>query len=158
MTLEEIRQLKSYYDIPQLITEEMLTIRNCEEQMSAVVLSSAPISGMPSGHGKPSDMTANMALANTTVEFDKEIRLCSQRIAYYRDLQSRIRNFINQLDPIDLKIITLKFLGPSDPRKRQRWRTPNWDVIAKQLDYSESHVRHRVKAIIKQYDLKDSRK
>lgn len=159
MTIEEIRQLKMYYDLPRLICEEIATIRHCEEQRDIISLPGVLSSGMPSGKGTTSDMTANMALSHgSATEYDREIAACSNRIAGYRELQNRIRSFLLTLDTTDLKIIRLKYLGPRDPRERERWRSPSWRKIARQLDYSEQHVRRRVKSVFYRFSQKDERK
>ena len=61
-----IRRLNTYYDIPQLIEEELQTIRHAEEQRSQISLRSPTVNGLPGGKGQHSDRTASQALSSTT--------------------------------------------------------------------------------------------
>ena len=58
MTPEQIKRLlQRYYDIPQMIDEELATIRHCQEERGKFSLQSPNLSGMPTGKGSTSDQS-----------------------------------------------------------------------------------------------------
>lgn len=158
MTLEEAKNLlRKYHDIPQLIEEELATIRNCENQKNQIVLPSVNLSGTP-GSGVPSDRTASLALSDTAKEYEKEIKACYVRIADLHRQKDLVKQWLDSLDNTDRTILTMKYIGPSDRAKRLKWRPAKWTEIAKRVSYSRSQVFRRIKVILHRICEKDETK
>ena len=148
-TQEQVKALlEKYYDIPAMIAEEYATIQNCQDQIGVFSLSSVNISGMPGGKGKPSDRTANEALRDQAAEYENEIRTCRRRIADLRLQRDWVREKLSTLDRIDERIVKLKYLGPSDPRKRGKWRTPSFDEVGRKTGYSAARAKARAYSVL----------
>ena len=82
MTPEQIKRLlQRYYDIPQMIDEELATIRHCQEERGKFSLASPNLSGMPTGKGSTGDPTAAQAMRDSGAYFDRQIAVCQKRIA-----------------------------------------------------------------------------
>lgn len=139
-----IRRLNTYYDTPQLIEEELQTIRYAEEQRNLISLRSPKITGLPGGKGSHSDRTANEALSSTAKYYDDEIIACQKRIAALRSDRDWCTAALASLCRVDRRIIELAHLGPRDPKARASWmQRPTWYTIAADLGMSISQVRTR---------------
>ena len=69
MTPDQIKKLlQKYYDIPQMIDEELASIRHCQEERGKFSLSSPILSGLPTGKGSTSDQTADGQCAFDTIQ------------------------------------------------------------------------------------------
>ena len=159
MTLEEAKNLlRKYHDIPQLIEEELATIRHCESQKNLISLPSVNLSGIPTGSGRPSDQTAGLALSDTAREYEREIKACYARIAQLRRQKDLVKQWLDSLDSTDQTILTMKYIGPSERAKRLKWRPATWAEIAKKVSYSRSQVFRRVKVILHLISEKDETK
>ena len=159
MTLEEAKNLlRKYHDIPQMIEEELATIRHCEQQKNRIVLPSVNLSGIPTGSGRPSDQTASLALSDTAREYEREIKACYARIAELRRQKDWVKQWLDSLDSTDRMILTMKYIGPSDQVKRSRWRPATWTEIARRVSYSQSQVFRRVSVVLSRISEKDASK
>lgn len=142
-TPEQVRTLlEKYHDIPAMIAEENAVIRYCEEQMQVISLSGVCINGLPSGKGQVSDPTANMAQGQVG-EYEREIRACKARIADLRLERMWVYDHVRRLPRIDERIVRLKYIGPADPARREKWRQPTFFEIGRQIGYSEARVKER---------------
>lgn len=147
-TPEQVRiLLEKYHDIPAMIAEENAVIRHCEEQMQAITLSGVCVNGLPSGKGKISDPTANMAQGQAA-EYEREIRICKARIADLRLERMWVYEHVRCLSRIDERIIRLKYIGPADPARREKWRQPTFFEIGRKIGYSEAAVKKRAYDIL----------
>ena len=137
-----IRRLNAYYDTPQLIEEELQTIRYAEEQRDKVSLRSVQITGLPGGKGSHSDRTADQALSSTAQYYDEEIAACFKRIAALRSDRDWCTAALASLSRADRRLVELAYLGPKDPREREKWlQRPTWYAIGLELGCSEAHAR-----------------
>ena len=152
MDMAEVKKLLGiYYDIPEMIDEEIGTIRHCQEQKGKISLPPVNLSGMPIGKGLPSDRTAALALGDQVKLFDREIAGCYRRIAALRERQSWCTAALCHLDRTDRRILELAYMGPKDPKQRVRWnRKPLWKEIASSVEYSESQTRSRAVCALSQ--------
>ena len=118
MTLEETKNLlRKYHDIPQMIEEDLATIRHCEQQKNQIVLPSVNLSGIPTGSGRPSDQTAGLALSDTAREYEREIKACYARIAELRRQKDLVKQWLDSLDSTDRMILTMKYIRAFRPSK-----------------------------------------
>lgn len=148
-TPEQVRiLLEKYHDVPAMIAEEEAVIRYCEEQMQVISLSGVCINGLPSGKGKISDPTANMAQGQAA-EYEREIRVCKARIADLRMERMWVYEHVRCLSRIDERIIRLKYIGPADPARREKWRQPTFFEIGRKIGYSEARVKERAYKALK---------
>lgn len=148
-TPEQVKTLlEKYYDIPAMIAEEYATIQNCQNQMGVFSLPSVNISGMPGGKGMFSDCTANEVLRDQTAEYENEIHTCRRRIENLRLQRDWVREKLSTLDHIDERIVKLKYLGPSDPRKREKWRPPSFDDVGRKTGYSTARAKARAYSVL----------
>lgn len=144
-----IRRLNTYYDIPQLIEEELQTIRHAEEQRSQISLRSPTVNGLPGGKGQHSDRTASQALSSTTQYYDDEIIACQKRIAALRSDRDWCTAALASLSRADRRIVELAYLGPKDPKARLDWiQRPTWYSIAADMGMSISQVTTRANRIV----------
>lgn len=144
-----IRRLNSYYDTPQLIEEELQTIRHAEEQRNKISLCSPRITGLPGGKGSHSDRTAQQAVSSTTQYYDEEIIACQKRIAALRSDRDWCTAALASLSRADRRLVELAYLGPKDPQARQDWiQRPTWYSIAADMGMSISQVTTRANRII----------
>ena len=144
-----IRRLNSYYDTPQLIEEELQTIRHAEEQRNKISLCSPQITGLPGGKGSHSDRTAQQAISSTAQYYDEEILACQKRIAALRSDQDWCTAALASLNRADRRLVELAYLGPKDPQARQDWiQRPTWYSIAADMGMSISQVTTRANRII----------
>lgn len=133
--------LNTYYDIPKLIEEELQTIRHAEEQRDKVSLPSPQITGLPGSKGTHSDKTADMALTSPQF-YDNEIKECHKRIAKLKAQQNYCTEFLSLLNRVDRRLVELAYLGPKDPKEREKWlQRPTWYAIGLELGCSEAHAR-----------------
>lgn len=152
MTPDQIKKLlQKYYDIPQMIDEELATIRHCQEERGKFSLSSPILSGLPTGKGNTSDQTANAAMRDNTVYFDRQIESCRKRIARLQEQQDWCRVALGTLGLTERRILALAYLGPKDPDARKMWtRRPPWKEIADKVGYSESQTYDIARKIIQE--------
>lgn len=144
-----IRRLNSYYDTPQLIEEELQTIRHAEEQRNKISLRSPTVNGLPGGKGTHSDRTASQALSSTAQYYDDEIIACKKRIAALRSDRDWCTAALASLNRADRKLVELAYLGPKEPERRKDWLTrPTWFAISTELKCSEERARIRGAKII----------
>lgn len=150
MTVDEVKKLlKIYYDIPRMIADEWATIRNCGSEKYQISLPSVNLTGLPGGKGLPGDRTAAMALKDQERYYDKEIMRCQKRITDLQEKRNWMGVALGQLDPTDLRILELAYMG--DPKDRRHvYRRPPWKEIASKVDYSESQTRERVRIVLLQ--------
>lgn len=152
MTPDQIKKLlQKYYDIPQMIDEELATIRHCQEERGKFSLSSPILSGLPTGKGSTSDQTANAAMRDNTIYFDRQIESCQKRIARLQEQQDWCRVALGTLGLTERRILELAYLGPKDPDARKMWtRRPPWKEIADKAGYSESQTYDIARKIIQE--------
>ena len=147
-----IRRLNTYYDTPQLIEEELQTIRHIEEQRNKISLRSVQITGLPGGKGSHSDRTADQALSSTTKYYDEEIIACQKRIAALQSDRDWCTAALASLSRVDRRLVELAYLGPKDPKEREKWlQRPTWYAIGSELRKSEEHVRIRAAKILMRF-------
>ncbi|MCI2161571.1 MAG: hypothetical protein LKK39_06605 [Oscillospiraceae bacterium] len=153
MTPDQIKKLlQKYYDIPQMIDEELATIRHCQEERGKFSLSSPILSGLPTGKGSTSDQTANAAMRDNTVYFDRQIESCQKRISRLQEQQDWCRVALGTLGLTERRILELTYLGPKDPTLRKEWdgRRPAWKQIAADMHYDEDWTRKKVYGLLKE--------
>lgn len=144
-----VRRLNAYYDTPQLIEEELQTIRYAEEQRNKITLRSMQITGLPAGKGSHSDRTADQAVSSTAQYYDEEIIACQKRIAALRSDRDWCTAALASLSRVDRRLVELAYLGPKDPQEREKWlQRPTWYAIGLELGCSESHARTQGSRII----------
>ena len=147
-TPEQVRiLLEKYHDIPALIAEEEAVIRHCKEQMQVIALSGVCVNGLPGGKGQVSDPTANMAQGQAG-EYEQEIRACKARIADLRLERMWVYDHVRRLPRIDERIVRLKYIGPADPARREKWRQPTFFEIGRKIGYSEGWVKQKAHKIL----------
>lgn len=147
-TPEQVRiLLEKYHDIPAMIAEEEAVIRHCQEQMQVIALSGVCVNGLPGGKGQISDPTANMVQGQAG-EYEQEIRACKIRIADLRLERMWVYDHVRRLPRIDERIVRLKYIGPADPVRREKWRQPTFFEIGRKIGYSEAAVKKRTYDIL----------
>lgn len=147
-TPEQVRiLLERYHDIPAMIAEEEAVIRHCQEQMQVIALSGVCVNGLPGGRGQVSDPTANMAQGQAE-EYEQEISACKARIADLRLERMWVYDYVRRLPRIDERIVRLKYIGPADPARREKWRQPTFFEIGRKIGYSEGWVKQKAHKIL----------
>lgn len=146
---EVIRRLNTYYDVNNLIDEELKTIRYAEKQRNAISLSSQQLTGLPGGKGQHSDPVCHAVTSSTAKYYDDEIQACSKRIAVLRLERDWCTAQLATLDRMEQRLIELAYLGPKDPEARRSWlQRPTWYSIAAELGTSETYARVQASRII----------
>lgn len=140
MTPEQIKRLlQRYYDIPQMIDEELATIRHCQEERGKFSLQSPNLSGMPTGKGSTSDQTANTAMRDNSTYFDRQIAFCQKRVLRLQEQYNWCHVVLGTLGLTERKILELAYLGPKDAEARKRWtRRPPWKEICAEIGFSDA--------------------
>ena len=113
-----------------------------------IALSGVCVNGLPGGRGQVSDPTANMAQGQAG-EYEQEIRACKARIADLRLERMWVYDHVRRLPRIDERIVRLKYIGPSDPARREKWRQPTFFEIGRKIGYSEARVKERAYKTLK---------
>ena len=148
-TPEQVRIMSDkYHDIPAIIAGEEAVIRHCQEQMQVIALSGVCVNGLPGGKGQVSDPTTNMAQGQAG-EYEQEIRACKARIADLRLERMWVYDHVRRLPRIDERIVRLKYIGPADPVRREKWRQPTFFEIGRKIGYSEARVKERAYKALK---------
>lgn len=81
--------------------------------------------------------------------FKKEIQTKAEQLARLHRLQSAITAELEKLPRLSFRLIELAYLGPKDPRQRERWlRRPTWYSIAAELKLSEVYARRNGKRLL----------
>lgn len=141
MTPEQIKRLlQRYYDIPQMIGNELATIRHCQEERGKFSLASPNLSGMPTGKGSTGDPTAAQAMRDSGAYFDRQIAVCQKRIARLQEQRDWCRVALATLGRAERRILELAYMGPKDRRQREKWsgRRPTWKEIAADTEYCDA--------------------
>lgn len=148
MTLKQVQSLlKEYYDIPQMIRNELDEIRALCEEQESICAPSLNLTGMPGGKGGHGDPTEKLALTRALMSYEKAVNECHARIAVLRERKNWLYVALEMLDRTDRRILELAYMGPRDPRKRAAWsRRPPWKAIAAEVGYSESATYDRARA------------
>ncbi len=148
-TPEQVKSLlERYHDIPAMIAEEEAVIRHCKEQRQVIALSGVCVNGLPNGKGQVSDPTANMAQGQDR-EYEQEIKACKARISDLRLERIWVYEHMRRLSRIDERIMRLKYIGPADPARREKWRQPTFFEIGRKIGYSEARVKERAYKTLK---------
>jgi len=156
-TPEQVKSLlEKYHDIPAMIAEENAVIYHCQQQMKVIALSGVQITGLPGGKGQVSDPTANMAQGQTE-EYEREMKACKARIADLRQERVWVYEHLRRLSHIDERIIRLKYIGPADPARREKWRQPTFFEIGRKIGYSEAAVKKKTYDILNRFCKKNIR-
>ena len=140
MTPEQIKRLlQRYYDIPQMIDEELATIRHCQEERGKFSLQSPNLSGMPTGKGSTGDPTAAQAMRDSGAYFDWQIAFCQKRVLQMQEQYNWCHVVLGTLGLTERKILELAYLGPKDAEARKRWtRRPPWKEICAEIGFSDA--------------------
>ena len=157
MTPEQIRRLlQRYYDIPQMIDEELETIRHCQEERGKFSLQSPNLSGMPTGKGSTSDQTANTAMRDNYTYFDRQIAFCQKRVLRLQEQYNWCHVALGTLGLTERKLLELAYLGPKDTEARKKWtRRPPWKEICAEIGFSDAEcdggwARKKATALLKE--------
>jgi hypothetical protein len=140
MTPEQIKRLlQRYYDIPQMIDEELATIRHCQEERGKFSIASPNLSGMPTGKGSTGDPTAAQAMRDSGAYFDRQIAVCQKRIAHLQEQRDWCRVALGTLGRAERRILELAYMGPKEPQARRKWtRRPPWKEICAEVGFSDA--------------------
>lgn len=64
---------------------------------------------------------------------------CQKRANALIAERDKVRAALEQLDPSELKILELAYLGPKDAEAREKWtRRPSWKEICAQIGFSDA--------------------
>lgn len=127
-TPDEIKNiLRKYYDLPGMISAEVLAVRELSDSMN---------------EGVPSQSSRNWAHEEAQRHLKRASGLATQK--------RFLDDALFKMDRREKRVLQLRFMGPSEPDQRKKgFHIPPWKIISQVVGLSQTTVRGIARDVIK---------